>query len=134
MTKDQMIQSIKALYNSNKDIFELIKVPEEKFYKWFDKFQTYDEIKKVNSYCHKGPESLFAVLAGGRLVMNLLTHSEWTYLRMNFRGHKEVLLLNAQLKLCRDCWSRKPKSHDIRQASKKDRAARRQFTHRTYEE
>ena len=130
-----MIESTRGLYSMNKDILGLIKLTEDKFYKWFDTFQTHEELRRVDVFCHKGPKSLYAVLEEFAKVWDHLTLTEWYNLRNTMKGHKEVLLLNKQIKLCRECWSRKPKAikHDLRTTPKKDRKNSSKPTHRTYE-
>lgn len=108
-SKNEIIRSVNTVWNTYKHFFERIKVNEEKFYRWFDRFRTYPEMRRVNNYVFKGPDSLFATLQNVQRIWILLTPQEWKLLPSMCKLHPQLIQLSVELKKLRQCWSKKPR-------------------------
>ena len=130
--KSDMIKEIVAFWDLYKHLFIRFKLDEKKFFRWFDSFQKYPDVRQVYKFMFTGPESLLALVIPAQVIYNKLSPRQWEQLPYLDPRHPVIVELQRSLTQVRLVWGRRP--HGIPKAKKAARTDSRQPTHQTYAE
>lgn len=114
-SKQDLIDGILRTYNEHRFIFDRI-VSENNFYKWLNKFKSFEEIRTVNRYFHGGgrvfnPNSkcLLKILKITQEIVKRFTPDQWHRLKNISGSNEHVKLLAVAIRLVKKDWIRRPK-------------------------
>lgn len=114
-SKQDLIDGILRTYNQHKFIFDKL-LSEDNFYKWLNKFESFEEVRKVNRYFHGGgkifgPNSkcLLKALKIAQEVVKRFTPDQWYRYKAISSANEHVKLLAIAIGLVKKDWIRRPK-------------------------
>ncbi len=105
-TKDEMEREILQIFDTFEKSFREIKVNRLAFCKWLNRFQMYNDLRRVNRYMQKLMPPAIAIRSTLRLYK---PYSAWASLKLFSRNSTLVRLLADQAKDLRTVWVARPK-------------------------
>ena len=113
-SKGDMIDFARGMFLEYCQLLELCNIQHDTFFKWWDRFKTYEDMRKANTFLKGGKGPTKTCLLVSLILLNQtwkkLSPSQWTILlAISDSSDNEVNSLRELITLVKQTWKQKPK-------------------------
>lgn len=105
--KEQMLRELCETHDLYEHAFKEIGVDRDKFLKYINKFNDYENIRKIYRFIHSG--NFLTTIVMVKNTLKLFPVHAWQAMKIHCRDQKEVVQLRRVTKDAQEAWRKRPK-------------------------